>query len=92
MVKINRLNIVKNLDSVRAYVDFLIDDGLLITGSKLVYGKNGLFMQFPTYKDKDGKFNKIIYPITAEFKNKIEKLVIDSYEAQLKLEEGMVMQ
>lgn len=58
-------------------------DGLYIS---LIMGKNGLFVSMPSYKtnqiDENNRsvYRDICFPVTAEFRGKLNALLTDAYE------------
>ena len=45
---------------VRAFFDLKTEDGFTLKGFKLVEGSSGLFVGFPSKKNKDGEYNETI--------------------------------
>lgn len=68
----------KEMGSLKAFASLTIDDSLVITGIKLVEGKNGLFINFPQYKSGD-EYKDVVFPLTKELRDNVTKLVVDEY-------------
>ena len=47
--------------SVRAYFDLKTSEGLVIKGFRILDGSNGLFVGFPSVKNKDGEYNDTVW-------------------------------
>ena len=63
---------------VRAFFDLQTEDGFTLKGFKLVEGSSGLFVGFPSQKNKDGEYKDTIYADKI-LKQKINKLALDYY-------------
>ena len=63
---------------VRAFFDLKTEDGFTLKGFKLVEGSSGLFVGFPSKKNKDGEYKDTIYADKI-LKQKINKLALDYY-------------
>ena len=63
---------------VRAFFDLKTEDGFTLKGFKLVEGSSGLFVGFPSQKNKDGEYKDTIYADKI-IKQKINKLALDYY-------------
>ena len=74
-VYINKLENSKTLAlaSVTLYNEFVV------TGLRLLNGKNGLWVSMPSRKDSNGEYHDIAYPVTKEAREDIQKAVIDKY-------------
>jgi stage V sporulation protein G len=73
---------VKNPESkTKAFAKIVIDDEFIVTGIKVIDGKNGLFIAFPQeYNKQQGKGYDICYPTTAELRGEISQKVIEAYQ------------
>ena len=68
----------KEMGNLKAFASLTIEDKIVITGLKLVEGKNGMFINFPQYKSGD-EYKDIVYPLNKELRDKLTKLVISEY-------------
>ena len=71
-----------NEDKLKAYATITFDDCFVVRDLKVINGNNGLFVAMPSKKRKDGTFKDIAHPLNNEFRAKIEKAVLDSYETE----------
>ena len=55
------------------------DDVFVVRGMKVIKGLNGFFISMPSRKMPDGSFRDIAHPITNEFRELIEKVILDKY-------------
>ena len=75
-MKISRMN-KGEWGKVRAFFD-LETEGFTIKGFKVVQGSDGLFVGFPSQKDKDGEYNDTVYA-DKTLKQKLNQLALDYY-------------
>lgn len=64
----------------KAFIEFTLDDTLVIKGMTLVECKNGLFLSMPSSKGKDGKYYNSVYSLDKEFTEQLQKACIKKYE------------
>lgn len=74
----------KEMGNLKAFASITIEDKIVITGLKVVKGKNGLFINFPQYKDSNGDYKDIAFPLSKETRNNLTKLVLTEYNKTLK--------
>ena len=65
---------------IRGYVDIVFDDCLKIEGIKVIKGPNGLFISFPTRKQRDGTHRQLAFPANAETRQIIQQAILAKYE------------
>ena len=51
-------------------------------GLRIVEGKNGLFVGMPARKGKDDKWHDTAYPLTKEFRESLNEVVLEAYEEE----------
>lgn len=66
--------------NLKAMVILEIEDCLIINSVKIVEGKKGLFVSMPQYKNKNGDYKDIVYPISIEKRNSLTALILAEYE------------
>ena len=76
-MKISRMN-KGEWGKVRAFFDLETEEGFTIKGFKVVQGIDGLFVGFPSQKDKEGEYNDTVYA-DKTLKQKINQLALDYY-------------
>jgi|SRR4030095_8775677 stage V sporulation protein G len=69
-----------NDDVVRAYVDIVFDNCLMIRDIKVIQGPTGLFVSFPAKKQRDGTHWQLAYPGNAETRMMIQRIILGEYE------------
>ena len=75
-----RINKINTTGSVKATASVTLDDCFSIRGVKVMEGKNGLFINMPSYKGSDEKYKDICFPTTAEFRQELSDAVVDAYK------------
>ena len=72
---------------MRAIVSITIDEEFVIHDIKVIEGDKGLFIAMPSKKAMDGEYRDIAHPINSETRDRIQRIILDSYEKAL-LEPG----
>lgn len=67
----------------KAFIDLKMDDTLVIKGLTLVEGKEGLFLSFPSTKEKDGKYYKSVYSLDKEWGKLLQNECVKKYNEAL---------
>jgi stage V sporulation protein G len=78
--------VLRNEDSLKAFVNIIIDNAFIIKNIKVIEGKNGLFVSMPSLRSKNGEFRDIAHPINTETRDMIEKIIFDKYNETVKSE------
>jgi stage V sporulation protein G len=65
---------------VRAYVDIVFDNCLMIEEIRIVKGSTGLFVSFPAKKQRDGSHRQLAYPANAETQMMFQREILAEYE------------
>jgi len=81
--KVYRLNKYSGVGKLRAFVDVLVNDEIIIKGFKVIDGEQGLFVGNPSEKGKDNKYFDTVFFQIPNQKNALEKVVLDEYEKQM---------
>ena len=64
-----------------------LDDSFVIRGLRLMEGKNGLFVNFPSYKGRSG-YVDICFPTTAELRQQMTDGAVAAYRQALEHHQG----
>jgi stage V sporulation protein G len=72
---------------VRAYVDIVFDNCLMVRELKVIKGSTGLFVSFPAKKQRDGSDRQLAYPANAETRKMFQRLILAEYEKLVGKEE-----
>ena len=84
MMKITSVSvrkITKENSRLRGIASVLIDDAFAIHDIRIIEGDNGLFIAMPSRKTPNGEFKDIAHPINADTREKIQKAILEAYEA-----------
>jgi len=85
---ITEVNItLRDEEKLKAFVNVTFDDVFVVRGMKIIKGLNGFFISMPSRKMPDGSFRDIAHPITNEFRELIEKVILEKYD-ELRAEQG----
>lgn len=79
-MEITEINVtLRDEEKLKAFVNVTFDDVFVIRGMKVIKGSNGYFISMPSRKMPDGSFRDIAHPITNDFRNFIEKVILEKY-------------
>jgi stage V sporulation protein G len=65
---------------VGAYVDIVFDNCLKVEGIKVIKGPTGLFISFPSKKQRDGSYRDLAFPANAETRMMIQRVILAEYD------------
>ena len=68
---------------MKAIVSITIDDEFVVHDIKVIEGEKGLFIAMPSKKATDGEYRDIAHPINTETRDRIQKIILESYEKSL---------
>lgn len=83
-----RVRKVNKEGKMKAVVSVTFDNEIVIHDIKVIERDEGLFIAMPSRRTADGEFRDVAHPINADTRNKIQKLVLEKYEAALLEEEA----
>ena len=83
-----RVRKINKEGKMRAIVSVTFDNEFVVHDIKVIDKDGALFIAMPSRKTADGEFRDVAHPINAETRNKIQKLVLEKYEAALLEEEA----
>lgn len=66
-----------------AFGSITFDDLFVVSGLKLVEGKNGLFLSMPASQDQDGEYHDIAFPLSKDFRDEMTEAMIEAYQDTL---------
>ncbi len=81
-VEVLRLHRLSGESSLKAFCDVSFAGVFIVKGIKVVEGKNGLFVSMPREKGKDGKWYDTAHPLTKEFRESLNEVVMQAYEEE----------
>ena len=68
---------------MKAIVSITIDDEFVVHDIKVIEGEKGLFIAMPSKKATDGEYRDIAHPINSTTRDRIQKIILESYEKAL---------
>jgi len=88
MIRITDVRVTLRTDAkLRAFVSVTFDDAFVVRGLKIIEGQDGrLFVAMPSRKRPNNTYQDIAHPITPEFRNLLEDVVIGRYNLALRAE------
>ena len=64
---------------LRAFINITFDNVFAIKGLKVIRAKKGFLLCMPSRKSEDGSQRDIAHPITKDFRQRLEKEVMDEF-------------
>lgn len=86
-MQITDIKIRKTFDDdspMKAIASATFDGEFALHDIKVIYAKEKYFIVMPSRKNPDGTYRDIAHPITASFREKLERAVVDAYFDALK--------
>ena len=66
---------------MKAIVSVTFDNEFVVHDIKVIESQDGLFIAMPSRKTPNGVFKDIAHPINPETREKIQKAILEAYEA-----------
>ena len=79
-VRLRKVN-VNSENRMKAVASVTFDNEFVIHDIKVIESQNGLFNAMPSRKTPNGEYKDIAHPINAETREKIQKAILEAYEA-----------
>lgn len=70
---------VREEKKLKGFANITLDDTFVIRGLKIIQGVNRYFVAMPSRKKRDGSFSDVAHPITNDFRDKMEKAILEQY-------------
>ena len=67
---------------LKAFASITLEDCFVVRGLKIIEGKDGTFVAMPSRRRKDGEYQDIAHPITAEFRDEMERTILAEYRKE----------
>ena len=81
ITSVNVRKIEKEGSRMKGIASVLLDDSFAVHDIRIIEGEKGLFIAMPSKKTPNGEFKDIAHPINAETREKIQKAILEAYEA-----------
>jgi len=78
-IKISRIYKCDQTSVIKAFVDILVNDSLLVKGIRIISGKRNLFVSMPRERGKDGRWYEIVRPVDKETRDKLSEMILEAY-------------
>ncbi|MGN0465948.1 MAG: septation regulator SpoVG [Lachnospiraceae bacterium] len=78
-----RIRKVTKESKMKAVVSITLDNEFVVHDIKVIEGEKGLFIAMPSRKATDGEYRDIAHPINSETRDRIQKMILEKYEAAL---------
>ena len=77
------VRLIEPKNNLLAVASVTFDDCFVVKGIKVVAGEKGLFVDMPSAQDNSGNYHDIAHPITAAFRERLNSVVMEGYNAAL---------
>lgn len=78
-----RIRRVEKEGKMKAVVSITIDDEFVVHDIKVIEGDKGLFIAMPSRRAADGEYRDIAHPINSDTRDRIQKMIIEKYQAEI---------
>lgn len=78
-----RVRKVAKEGKMKAIVSITLDDEFVVHDIKVIEGEKGLFIAMPSKKASDGEYRDIAHPINSNTRDRIQRIILESYEKAL---------
>jgi stage V sporulation protein G len=78
-IKVKKMHPVRKESNTKAFYSVIIDNTYLVTGIKIMNGRNGLFVSMPQQKGLNDKWYNIFCPITKELYQQFQEIILKDY-------------
>ena len=72
---------------MRAVVSVTLDNEFVVHDIKVIEGDKGLFIAMPSKKATDGEYRDIAHPINSATRDKLQQIILESYEKAVENDE-----
>lgn len=79
---VRRINRMDGTGALKAFCDLQVAEMFLVTGVRVVEGKNGLFVSMPQEQGKDGNWYDTVLPLSKEVRQQVSEVVLSAYQAE----------
>jgi len=76
-----RVRKVTKEGKMKAVVSITLDDEFVVHDIKVIDGEKGLFIAMPSKKSAEGEYRDIAHPISSEAREKLQRTILEAYEA-----------
>ena len=87
-----KISSIRPEGNIRAYASINLNDCFAIRNVKVMDSTKGLFVAMPSYKAVSGEYKDICFPVTKDFREQLNNVVIDAYHQALTQSQGQNQQ
>lgn len=77
-----RIRTVSGESKLKAYATVTFDDEFVVHNIKVIESKTGPFIAMPARLTANNEYKDIVHPINSDFRNKLQKTILDAYEKE----------
>ncbi len=81
-----RIRKVNQAGKLKAYVTVTFDNQFVVHNIKVIEGREGDFIAMPSRQLANGEFKDVAHPICSEFRDHLQKIVMDAYVSDVGVE------
>lgn len=85
-----RVRPVSKDGKLKAVASITFDNEFVVHDIKIIAGERGCFIAMPSRKTSEGDYRDIAHPIHTEAREKIERMILEKYEAVAAGEEAVL--
>lgn len=87
-MEITSIKIRKTFDNqpLKCVMSVTFDNQLAVHDVKIINAQNRFFVVMPSRKNLNGEYKDTVHPINSDFRQKMEKTLIDEYENHIKMQ------
>ena len=82
-IKVKRIHKIDNSKHLKAFVDLVVNDVLLIKGIRVIEGQKGIFVSMPQEQAKDKKWYDSVRCLDKEFQDRLQSKVLEAYQGKI---------
>ncbi|HOE85026.1 MAG TPA: septation regulator SpoVG [Sphaerochaeta sp.] len=79
-VRVRRVN---QAGKLKAYVTVTFDNQFVVHNIKVIEGRDGDFIAMPSRQLANGEFKDVAHPISSEFRDHLQKVVMEAYASNV---------
>ncbi len=83
-----RVRRVSQAGKLKAYVTVTFDNQFVVHNIKVIEGREGDFIAMPSRQLASGEFKDVAHPISSEFRDHLQRVVMEAYASNVD-EEGL---
>jgi stage V sporulation protein G len=76
-----RVRKVNQIGKLKAYVTVTFDNQFVVHNIKIIEGREGNFIAMPSRQLANGEFKDVAHPISSEFREHLQKVVMAAYSS-----------